>query len=197
MLGEEVHRKKFSAGKTLFDTLTQQLLSMFNNLPLEFPRHLFDMGPAFMLSRGGEGLRIDGYLPLTLLTHKNLAAFHPLMKYVNPMSMARAHPCLQFYCYKCAAGLKTLLMECLSMQNLHLTGEEATTKMKEQVKVVNGGMAFLSDVCLVMRSDHLGLVRGLREVVTCVYGLEVTYAFHDPLSKPTIGSACERDYYSR
>ena len=74
-----------------------------------------------------------------------------------------------------------------------LGGEEATPKTKEQVKEVNGGMALLSDLCFAKRSDPLGLVRGLREVVTCVYGPELTYAFHDPLGVPTLGSACELD----
>ena len=37
-----------------------------------------------MFSRGGETLRIDGYLTLSLLTHGNLAVYHRLMKYVDP-----------------------------------------------------------------------------------------------------------------
>ena len=32
-----------------------------------------------------------------------------------------------------------------------------------------------------MRSDPEGLIRGLEEVVTCIYGPAVTYAFPDPL----------------
>ena len=32
-----------------------------------------------------------------------------------------------------------------------------------------------------MRSDPLGVIRGLEEVVTCIYGPAVTYAFPDPL----------------
>ena len=53
-----------------------------------------------MFSRGVETLRIDGYLTLTLSTHGNLAAFRRLMKYVDPMSMARAHPNIEAYSYK-------------------------------------------------------------------------------------------------
>ena len=34
---------------------------------------------------------------------------------------------------------------------------------------------------LAIRSDPLGMIRGLEEVVTCIYGLAVTYAFPDPL----------------
>ena len=69
--------------KTLFDTFTQDLLSVTINLLLEFPWYVFDIGPAFMWSWGGEVLRIDGYLTLTLLIDENLAVAHRLMKYVD------------------------------------------------------------------------------------------------------------------
>ena len=42
-------------------------------------------------------------------------------------------------------------------------------------------MPLLTDLCVAMRSDPLGMVRGLGEVVTCIYGPAVTYAFPDPL----------------
>ena len=32
-----------------------------------------------------------------------------------------------------------------------------------------------------MRSDPLGVIRGLGEVMNCIYGPAVTYAFQDPL----------------
>ena len=67
------------------------------------------------------------------------------------------------------------------MQNRHLTGEEKNPKTKEELKEANGGMPLLTDLCLAMRSDPLRMIRGLGEVVTCIYGLAVTYAFHDPL----------------
>ena len=37
------------------------------------------------------------------------------------------------------------------------------------------------DLCLEMSSDPVGMIRGLGEVVTCVYGPAVTYVFADPL----------------
>ena len=46
---------------------------------------------------------------------------------------------------------------------------------------MNGGMPLLTDLCLAMRSDPVGIIRGLEEVVTCIYGPAVTYAFPDPL----------------
>ena len=63
-----------------------------------------------MFSRGVETLRIDIYLTLSLLTHRNLAVFHHLMRYVDPMAIAEAHQSLEFYSYKCGAGLKSLLV---------------------------------------------------------------------------------------
>ena len=44
-----------------------------------------------------------------------------------------------------------------------------------------GGIPLLTDLCLAMRSDPMGIIRRLGEVVTCVYGPAGTYAFPDPL----------------
>ena len=46
---------------------------------------------------------------------------------------------------------------------------------------MNGGVPLLTDLCWAMRSDPLGVIRGLEDVVTCIYGPAVTYAFPDPL----------------
>ena len=77
--------KKYMAGvfyakETIFGASVQELLSMPINLLLAlylvYPRYLFNMGPAFMFSRGVETFQIDGYLTLVLLTHGELVAFH-------------------------------------------------------------------------------------------------------------------------
>ena len=67
------------------------------------------------------------------------------------------------------------------MQNRHFTGEERSAKTREEVREANGGITLLTDLCLAMRSDPVGMIRGLGGVVTCVYGPAVTYAFPDPL----------------
>ena len=67
------------------------------------------------------------------------------------------------------------------MQNRHMTGEEKNPKSREEWKKMNGGMPLLTDLCLAMRSDPMGIIRGLEEVVTCIYGPAVTYAFPDSL----------------
>ena len=134
-----------------------------------------------MLRRGAETLQIDGYLTLVLLTHGELVAFHRLMKYKEPLSTGKTHPSVDTYSYKCAAGLKTLLVEYLLMQNRHLTGEERNAKTRNEWKEANGGIPLLTDLCLTMRSDPFGVIRGIAEVVTCIYGPAVTYAFPDPL----------------
>ena len=58
---------------TIFKAFVQEMLNMPINLLLAlylvYPRHLFNMGPAYMFSRGVETLRIDGYLTLVLLFH--------------------------------------------------------------------------------------------------------------------------------
>ena len=67
------------------------------------------------------------------------------------------------------------------MHNRFLTGEERNPKTREEMREANGGIPLLTDLCLAMRSDPLGKIRGLGEVVTCVYRPAVTYAFPDPL----------------
>ena len=67
------------------------------------------------------------------------------------------------------------------MQNRYLTGEERNPKTREEWKEANGGIPLLTDLCLAMRSDPLGVIRGLGEVVTCICGPAMTYAFPDPL----------------
>ena len=67
------------------------------------------------------------------------------------------------------------------MQNRHRTGEEKSPKTRDEWRKVNGGMPLLTDLCLAMRSDPMGMIRGLEEVVTCIYGPAVTYPFPDPL----------------
>ena len=175
----------FCAKETIFGAFVQELLNMPISLLLAlylvYPRYLFIMGPAYMFSRGVETLRIDGYLALVLLTHGELVSFHRLMKYGVPLSMGKTHSSIDTYSYECAAGLKTLLVEYLLMQNRHMTGEEKNPKTREEWREANGGIPPLTYLCLAMRSDPVGIIRGLEEVVNCIYGPAVTYAFPDPL----------------
>ena len=118
------------------------------------------------------------YLTLIFLTHGNLAAIHRLMKSGEPLSVRKAHPSFETYCYKCAAGLKPLGGV---SQDAESKLDRRREKPENQRREANGGMPLLSDLCLAMRSDPLGLIRGLGEVVTCIYGPAVTYVFPDPL----------------
>ena len=175
----------FSAKETIFGAFIQEILNMPISLLLAlylvYPRYLFNMIPAYMFSRGVETLRIDGYLALVLLTNGELVSFHRLIKYGEPVSMGKTHSSFDTYSYKCAAGLKTLLVQYLLMQNRHVTGEEKNPKTRDEWRKVNGGMPMLTDLCLAMKSDPMGIIRGHEEVVTCIYGPAVTYAFPGPL----------------
>ena len=161
----------FSAKDTIFGAFVQELLrlpiSLLLDLYLVYPRYLFNMGPAYMFIRGLETLWIDGYLALVLLTHGELMSFHRLMKYGEPLSMGTTHSSIDTYSYKCAAGLKTLLVEYLLMQNRHMAGEEKNSKTRDEWKEVNNGIPLLTYLCLAMRSDPVVIIRGLEEVVTC------------------------------
>ena len=153
----------FGAKETIFGAFVQEILSMPISLLLAlylvYPRYLFNIGPAYMFSRGVETLRIDGYLALVLLTHGELVSFHRLTKYGEPLSMGKI---IDTYSYKCAAGLKTLLVEYILMQNRHMTGEEKNPKTKDEWRQVNGSMPLLTDLFLAMRSDPMGIIRGCR-----------------------------------
>ena len=54
-------------------------------------------------------------------------------------------------------------------------------KTREELREMSGGMPLLTELCVAMQSDPLGMIRGLRKVVTCIYGPAVTYALPDPL----------------
>ena len=142
--GKEFMAGVFGAKETIFGAFVQEILSMPISLLLAlyivYPRYLFNMGPAYMFSRGVETLRIDGYLALVLLTHGELVSVHRLTKYGEPLSMGKTHSRFDTYSYKCAAGLKTPLVEYLLMQNRQMTGEEKNPKTKDEWRKVNGGM---------------------------------------------------------
>ena len=76
------------------------------------------MGPAFLFSIGVVTLRTDCNLTLSLLTLGNHAVFQRSMKVVEPMEIAQTSSS------KCAARLKTLLVEYLLTQIRRNTGEE-------------------------------------------------------------------------
>ena len=139
--------KIFYLKDIIFEAFVQELLSVSINillvLYLVYPRYLLNMCPGYMFCRGVETLRIDGYLTLVLLTHGELVAFHRLMKYEKPLSMGKTHSSVDTYSYKCTAGLKTLLVEYLLMQNRYLTGEERNPKTTDEWKEVNDGIPLL------------------------------------------------------
>ena len=103
------------------------------------------------------------------------------MKYGEPLSVRKAHPSMETYSYKCAAGLKTLLVGYLLMNNRYLTGEERNPKTRKELREAKGDRLPLTDLYLAMRSDPVGMIRGLGEVVTCVYGPAVPHPFPDPI----------------
>ena len=91
--GREFLTEVYSAKETIFKAFIQEVLNMPISLLLAlylvYPRYVFNMGPAYMFSRGVDTLRIDGYLTLVLLTHGELVSFHRLMKYGEPLAMGK------------------------------------------------------------------------------------------------------------
>ena len=62
--GKEIMAGVFGAKETIFGAFVQEILSMPISLLLAlylvYPRYLFNMGPAYMFSRGVETLRLTG-----------------------------------------------------------------------------------------------------------------------------------------
>ena len=87
--GKEFMAGVFGAKETIFGAFVQEILrmpiSLLLALYLVYPRYLFNIGPAYMFSRGVETLRIDGYLALVLLTYGELVSFHRLKKTGEPL----------------------------------------------------------------------------------------------------------------
>ena len=106
-----------------------------------------------------EKLEADSCLTLSLLTHGKSDVFHRLLKNSDPMAMGWAHPNIYTIYYKCAAGIETLLVEYLLMQNGLMTGEKNKPKTREELVKVIGGMPLLMDLCLAMSSAPLGKIR--------------------------------------
>ena len=102
--GKEFMAGMFGTTATIFGAFVQEILgmpiSLLLALYLVYPRYLFNMGPAYMFSRGVETLRVDGYLALVLLTHGELVSFHRLMECGEPLSMGKVHSSIETYSYK-------------------------------------------------------------------------------------------------
>ena len=78
--GKEFMAGVYSAKETIFGAFIQEILNMPISLLLAlylvYPRYLFNMGPAYMFSRGVD-IPVEA---LVLLTHGELVSFHRLMK---------------------------------------------------------------------------------------------------------------------
>ena len=66
------------------------------------------------------------------------------------------------------------------------------------MREANGGILLLTDLCLAMRSDPVGMISGLGEVATCVYGAsrDVRLPGSACGSVPTFEGAREPDQHS-
>ena len=180
--------KVFYAGNTIFAAFVQDLLSKSINLLLAlylvYPRCFIKMGPAHMFNRGMETLIIDGHLSLILLIDTWEPGGISSTDEVWRTPVGEKGPSesgdllLRVYCRaKDSASRISLDVEPL----LDRGGEKPEDERREEMREMNGGIALLTDLCLAMMSDLLVMIRGLGEVVTCVEGPAVTYAFPDPL----------------
>ena len=73
---------------------------------------------------------------------------------------------------------RTLLLQYLLQQNKSLAEEDKSVFNESEVKKC-WGMPLLTDLSLMMRIDLLGLIFGLREIVTVVFGPTEAHVFPD------------------
>ena len=109
-------------------------------LYLVYSRYLFYMGPTYMFSRGVD---INEVWRATVVEK-------------GPRK------CGDLFLQTCCRT-KVLLVEYLLMQNWYLTGEDRNPKTREKMREVKESIPLLTDLCLAMRSDPLGMIRGLGE----------------------------------
>ena len=75
--------------------------------------------------------------------------------------------------------LRLTLIQYLLQQNRFGTGEDEVIQREDDVRRHVGGMPFLTDLSLAMRTDPLALIRGAAEFGTFIYRPSVTFAFPD------------------
>ena len=82
-----------------------------------------------------ETVRVDEYLNLSLLTHRNWAVFDRLMKYGDPMAMTQLHPSIETYA------------EHLLKPNRQIAREKMEPGNRRELLKVNGGMPQFTYMC--------------------------------------------------
>ena len=102
---KEYMDKVFYAGNAIFGAFVQELLSMPINLLLAY----YFVYPG-TCSTWAHHKCLAEALRRSKLTHGELTTFHRLMKYGKSLSVRKANPIPGTYSFKCAAGLKTLLL---------------------------------------------------------------------------------------
>ena len=154
-----------------------ELLALF----VTFGAKNFVRGPAILLTKGVQNLRLDGLLTLIAITHGNMGGLMDLTRDPEQMreNVRRFDVIRLTDFWTKMRDLRHTLIQYLLQHNCFGTGEDETIQKEEDVRRHAGGMPLLTDLRLAMRTDPLALIRGATEFVTVIYGPAVTFAFPD------------------
>ena len=134
-------------------------------------------GPAILLTKAVQNLRLDGLLTLIAITHGNLGGLMNVTRYPEQMreNVRRFDVNLPTDSWTKIRDLRHTLIQLLLQQNRFGTGEDETIEREEDVRCHAGGMPLLTDLSLATRTDPLAMIRGATEFVTVKYGPTVTF----------------------
>ena len=140
-------------------------------LYVAFGHKNFVKGPVVRFTQELLDIRMDGLLTLIVMTYGRLGDLFVLQRYLEPRREFDAQ--METASYRKLKDWTTLLLQYLLQQNRSLTGEDKAASDRSEVKKC-GGMPLLTDLALMMRTNPLALIFGLRDFVTVVHGPTVT-----------------------
>ena len=131
-----------------------ELLALF----VTFRAESFVKGPAVLLNKGVQNLRLDGLLTLIAITHGKLGGLMKLTRCPEQMreKVRKLDTRKATDSWNKIRDLRHTLIPYLFQQNRFGTGEDETIEREEDVRRHVGGMPLLTYLSLAMRTYELG-----------------------------------------
>ena len=144
-------------------------------LYVTFGHENFLRGPANLFTQALADLRLDGLFTLIAITYGRLGDLIELLRYLEQLQGASRefNAQLETASYRKMKDWRIFLLQYLLEQNMIFRGEDKAASGVNECKQYCG-MPLLTDLAVMMRTDPLVLVHGLREFVTVVYGPVMT-----------------------
>ena len=137
-------------------------------------------GPANLFTQALADLRLDGFLTLITMTFGRLGDLLVLLRYPEQLqgTSREFNAQLETASYQKMKVWRTLLIQNLLQQNRSILGEYKSATGISECKQ-HCDMPLLTELGVMMRTDPLTLVFGLREFFTVIYGPVMSQAFPD------------------